>query len=104
MGLKIRSLSALLMLVLLLSVTNAFSQTQATTGLLQGTVEDPAGAVVSGATVVVKNTETNATRQLTTDSDGRFVFLALPPGPYVLNVTGKGGFSELEHSAVAVKV
>lgn len=104
MRLKIQSLSALLMLVLLFSVTNAFSQTQATTGLLQGTVEDPTGAVVSGATVVVKNTETNATRQLTTDSDGRFVFLALPPGPYVLNVTGKGGFSELEHSAVAVKV
>jgi hypothetical protein len=89
---------------MMFSATNAFSQAQATTGVVQGTIEDPTGAVVSGVSVALKNTGTNFTQQLTTDSDGRFVFLALPPGQYVLNVTGKSGFAELEQSNLNVRV
>ena len=62
---------------------------QATTGVIQGTVQDPSGAVIAGADVSVKELETNLTRQLKTDSNGRFVFLALPPGSYVLTVAAK---------------
>jgi uncharacterized surface anchored protein len=63
------------------------AQTQITTGVIQGTILDEASAVVAGASVEVKNTDTNLTKILTTDSDGRFVFLQLPSGRYILTVS-----------------
>jgi len=73
-------------------VTNG--QTQSTTGTIQGTVTDANGAVVPGANVEAKNLDTNFTKTLTTDDGGRFVLLALPPGPYSVNVS-KQGFGTL---------
>jgi hypothetical protein len=66
------------------------AQTQITTGVIQGTVSDPSGAVVVGAAVAVNNPDTNFTRTLNTDVNGRFVFLALPPGRYKATVSAKG--------------
>ena len=71
--------AGLIMLALMFTVA-AFSQTQSTTGTIQGRVEDQQGAVIQGATVEARNTETNFSRQQQTDGDGRFVLLALPPG------------------------
>ena len=79
------------------------SQTQITTGTVQGTVEDEHGAVVPGATVEVKNLDTNLTRTLTTDDGGRFVFLQLPPGRYTLTVS-KQGFATLAQEPFALTV
>jgi outer membrane receptor protein involved in Fe transport len=76
-----------------LAVT-AHAQTQITAGTIQGTVTDQAGAVVPGATVEVKNLETNQVRTLTTDEDGRFVALQLSPGHYTVSVS-KSGFATL---------
>jgi hypothetical protein len=76
-------------IILGLAVPGA-SQTQITTGVIQGTVADPTGAVVSGAAVEVRNTGTNFVRALTTGADGRFVALQLPPGPYRVTVTLAG--------------
>ncbi|MBZ5628194.1 MAG: TonB-dependent receptor [Acidobacteriia bacterium] len=67
-----------------------FAQSQITTGVVQGTVLDPSGAVVAGASVEANNPDTNFTRSLTTDSNGRFVFLALPPGAYKVTISAKG--------------
>ncbi|HEX4948673.1 MAG TPA: TonB-dependent receptor, partial [Blastocatellia bacterium] len=86
-----------LFLLLLFSLA-AFAQTQITTGVIQGTVSDQAGAVVPGATVEVTNLDTNQTRNLTTDDDGRFVFLQLQPGRYNLLVTRQGYAKLLQES------
>src|ERR1041385_4527749 len=67
-----------------------FSQTQITTGTVQGTVLDANGAIVPGATVEIKNLDTNLSRTVVTDEGGRFVALALPPGPYSITVTKEG--------------
>ena len=75
-------LVSLLALALLLVPTLGLAQSQATTGVIEGTVSDPTGRAVPGATVVVKNTATNFERTLTTDADGRFRGLLLPLGPY----------------------
>ncbi len=83
---------AVAVLVIFGAAANARSQTQITTGTIEGTVTDEQGAVVPGATVDIKNLETNASRTLTTDDTGRFVALALQPGPYSVTVT-KQGFS-----------
>ena len=68
----------------------AFAQSQITTGTIQGTVSDPSGAIVNGASVEVRNIDTNLQKTLTTDSNGRFVALLLPPGHYEVTVNSKG--------------
>ena len=59
-------------LLVLLAVATAFGQ--GTTGTLGGVVKDPQGAVVPGAKVVVKNTDTGAETTTTTDADGFYRF------------------------------
>src|SRR5436309_7014348 len=78
------------LLVILAMALPALSQTQITTGTIQGTVTDANGAIVPGASVEIKNLDTNLTRTLTTDEGGRFVFLTLPPGPYSVTVKKQG--------------
>ena len=74
----------------LLITTSAVSQTQITTGTIQGTVIDANGAVVPGANVEIKNLDTNVARNVTTDEDGRFVAPLLPPGNYSVTVAKQG--------------
>src|SRR6476469_5097271 len=52
------------------------------TGSIQGYVRDSSGAVISGAHVTVTEVATNLNRGTTTDSQGAYTFLALPPGRY----------------------
>src|SRR6266568_509676 len=86
--------SVLCFLVTLAFAIAANSQTQSTTGTIQGTVTDANGAIVPGANVEIRNVETNASKTLTTDEGGRFVALALQPGKYTVTVT-KQGFATL---------
>src|SRR6476646_2866823 len=66
----------------------AFSQ--GSTGDLKGTVTDAAGAVVTGASVEVKNQETNETRILTTGDNGEYFASRLPVGTYTITISAKG--------------
>jgi hypothetical protein len=96
-----RVLMAVLITVALAAPTAA--QTQITTGVIQGVVADTTGAVLPGVYVEARNIETNLTRSLVTDRDGRFVFLQLPPGRYV--VTFKlSGFATLVQENVVLTV
>ena len=76
--------------IILMTAFGALAQTQITTGTIQGTVTDPNGAVVPGATIQVKNLDTNISRTLTSDEAGRFATLALQPGPYEITVAKQG--------------
>jgi hypothetical protein len=76
--------------VILAIAPQVSSQTQITTGTIQGTVTDPNGGIVPGANVEIKNLETNFSKTLTTDEGGRFVALALPPGKYSVTVSKQG--------------
>src|SRR5205809_2069153 len=78
------------LLVVLAMVIVVTSQTQITTGTIQGTVTDANGAIVPGASVEIKNLETNASKTLMTDEGGRFVALQLPPGRYSATVSKQG--------------
>ena len=66
---------ALSLLLVFAFAVGASAQTQITTGVIQGTVQDEQGATVPGATVEVRNVDTNLTKTLTTDDNGRFVFV-----------------------------
>ena len=61
---------------------SGFAQSQAAAADLFGTVTDSAGAVVAGATVTAKGAGTGITRTATSDSDGSFRIISLPPGDY----------------------
>ena len=63
---------------------------QNTTGIISGTVTDPNGAVVQGASVTATNTDTNLSRTATTDADGVYAFQLLPPGNYKIEVIANG--------------
>jgi Carboxypeptidase regulatory-like domain len=63
-----------------------FAQSQANTGNIEGTVDDPSGRAIAGAQVTVTNLGTNFTRGLTSDGEGRFRGLLLPLGPYKVTV------------------
>ena len=76
--------------IILAIAPSASGQTQITTGVIQGTVTDQSGALVPGANVEVRNSDTNSTRAQTTGADGRFVFVQLRPGRYTLTVTLQG--------------
>jgi len=78
------------LLVVLAIAPVASSQTQITTGTIQGTVTDVNGAIVPGANVEIKNLDTNFSKTLTTDEGGRFVALALPSGNYSVTISKQG--------------
>jgi hypothetical protein len=86
---RLQTFAAQLILVLLLAPA-AFSQTQITTGTIEVVASDANGAVIPGANVEIKNLDTNLTRNSSTDDNGRFVSLALPPGNYSVTVSKQG--------------
>jgi len=59
---------------------------QSATSSVTGTVVDPQGNLVSGATVTLSNQEKNFSRSQQTESSGAFNFTALSPGSYRLEV------------------
>ncbi|HEY1903114.1 MAG TPA: carboxypeptidase regulatory-like domain-containing protein [Terracidiphilus sp.] len=74
---------------------------QQTLGSLNGTVVDPSGAAVAGATVTATNAAINVTSTTTTSSTGYFQIFNLPIGTYVVKVS-RDGFevSQLENIPV----
>ena len=99
-----RMMSAAVIAMMLLAgvATSANAQTAAL-GNIAGVVRDSAGGVVAGATVVVTDTDTGASRTLTTDSEGHYAATFLQPGKYEV-VLGGGGFGKVDQKNVSVIV
>ena len=62
------------------------AQAGMTTGVIRGTVRDPAGDPVPGTVIVIRNHETDLLTTVETASSGTFVRTLLPPGTYDLTV------------------
>jgi Carboxypeptidase regulatory-like domain/TonB dependent receptor len=95
--------SAVLYLIAVFVWTGAVCAQTASTGALVGTVRDPSGAVVAGASVKVTNQMTGESRTLTTQGGGDFLVPLLLPGTYKVEVSGKG-FKTLEQTGIQVFV
>lgn len=74
---------------------------QAGTGAITGVITDPAGAVIPGADVEVRNAETNAPYPTVTTGTGNYTVPNLPPGPYSATVTARG-FKKLTRTGLTV--
>jgi len=70
-------------------------------GSISGTVQDPQGAVVSGAQVKATNTSTGVTLTSTSDSAGFFRFNLIPAGEYKVEISAQG-FKTAVQSSILV--
>src|SRR5258708_8108339 len=86
-------------LVALALVPSVLAQSQATTGVIEGTVLDASGAPVPGASVTIRNTAPNFQRVLHTDSRGGFRGLLLPLRPHRATVP-MPGFTTLTRDGI----
>jgi len=77
---------ALLVLFAMLSTTAIWGQAQSNAADLQGTVKDSTGAVVPNATVTARNPGKNISRTSTSNEEGFYRIVNLPPGDYEITV------------------
>ena len=93
---KLIVLTALLMLV-------PFALAQTPTGTIEGTVLDPSGASVAGATATITNNANGSSKQITADAAGRFRVPFISPGTYKIGVQA-AGFRPAEQNDVVVEI
>jgi hypothetical protein len=72
------------------------------TGIL-GSVTDPSGAVITGATVSITQTATGVKRETTTSADGKYDLRYLVPGEYLVEVRA-AGFRSVRAANIAVQI
>ena len=98
----LKSITAIFTLALCFSFT-ALAQEQ--TGSIQGTITDPAGAVVPGVEVTIASTAGSTVgfrRTTVADSNGFFRVQQIPPGVYTVTTTAASGFGVATANNVGV--
>ncbi len=93
-------LITLVCLVLMSQGTMLYAQAVAG---ITGTVTDPSGAVIPGASVTIHNEATNTVSTTKTSSAGTYSFTGLNPGNYAVTVKAKG-FQTVKQSGIVVEV
>src|SRR5438445_6564429 len=91
------------LLLSVLGISPAFPQSPSTGAQLSGTILDPNGAVVPGATVTLRSDTTGVEQSTTADASGQYAFLLVPAGQYTLTVAA-AGFSKLTNTGVTLTV
>ncbi|HYG82883.1 MAG TPA: carboxypeptidase-like regulatory domain-containing protein, partial [Pyrinomonadaceae bacterium] len=85
-----RKLSPLLLGLLLVPALGVNVRAQAVYGSIIGSVTDPQGAAVAGATVTITDLTKNITRTVPTNEDGNYSATNLIPGRYQVKVEQQG--------------
>ncbi|HEV1994938.1 MAG TPA: carboxypeptidase regulatory-like domain-containing protein [Candidatus Acidoferrum sp.] len=83
------------LLVALTGTLSAYAQVDYATATLRGTVLDPQGAIISGASITVTNSSKGISRTVKTAGDGTYQVPALPPGAYQISVEANGFSKEV---------
>jgi hypothetical protein len=93
-----------LVLVLVLALLSAnLLVAQQATAVLTGSVKDASGAVIVGAKVTLRNTQTNAVRTATTDKDGGYLFNLVSIGTYDLKIE-EAGFDTYIRKGITLEI
>jgi hypothetical protein len=96
---SILALATLILGSAALPTPTAFAQATNTSGSIQGTITDPSGAAIPGATVTITSSGTTQTKTVTTDSAGFYNSGPLNPGSYTIAVSA-AGFSQIKATTV----
>ena len=91
-----------LVVVLLSSLLSSLLAAQSTTSL-HGVVSDAKGAVLSGATLRIYDSQTGFARTVTSGGDGVYQFLQIPPATYALTISAKG-FANIQRENLTLLV
>src|SRR3989442_14768197 len=91
-----------LAMTLAMFATSAMAQSS-TTGSIEGSVTDPNGAAVKGATVAATSPNLITAQSAITGDDGRYLISALPPGKYKVTVDASG-FGKYEKGDISVNL
>ncbi len=84
------SFMILSLVLLVIQCSTLVSMAQTTTSTIEGTVTDPNGAVIAGATVKASGATLAAERSVATNSEGFYRIVALPAGMYTLTISQSG--------------
>ena len=76
---------------------------QVSGGTIAGTITDPSGSVLPGATILIENTQTNVVRQTVADDKGFYSVPNLVPGTYTVTAEA-AGFAKAATSGVLLTV
>ena len=87
----------------LLFIFSSSAGAQTHSGSVRGTITDPNGAVIAGATVKAVNTSTNETRSTLSNDQGAYTMSSLAPGPYQIEVESPG-FKRLVVTQISLQV
>src|SRR5215813_7261539 len=98
-----RPVSVLAIVAVLLLTFSSQLCAQSARARIVGTVSDPQGAVLSGATVTVTNVATGSITEVTTDREGFYQALELPIGTYKVKVS-HSGFQTSETDAYTLEI
>ncbi|HKV41932.1 MAG TPA: carboxypeptidase-like regulatory domain-containing protein, partial [Blastocatellia bacterium] len=98
---RIGTLVLSLLATLLFATSILFAQK--TTGAINGTVTDPSGAAVVGASVTATNIATGAVRHATSDDQGNYILPDLNPGVYSIAIS-MSGFKAYQQNNVVLNV
>jgi hypothetical protein len=82
-----RASFATLFISIFFSFSAILAQSAGNSGTIYGTVTDPTGAVIRGASVAIENPVSGYNRHTTSDSTGRYQFTNLPLNPYHLTIS-----------------
>lgn len=88
---------------LILLFSGAALKAQVASGAIVGTVTDPSGAVIPGATVTARDTGTGIVRTVKTNATGNYTFSVLQVGNYVITVQASG-FATFASPALSLSV
>ncbi|MGH9947642.1 MAG: TonB-dependent receptor [Pyrinomonadaceae bacterium] len=80
----------LLICVTLAFVAVSFGQSESGSAAIEGVVKDQNGAVVQGASIVIRNKQTGFERTVSTNSNGQFSTSVLPVGTYTVTARSQG--------------
>ncbi len=83
---------------------SAAANAQVNTATISGTVVDPQGLGVKGATITLENPATGAQRTADADDDGRYTIVGITPGRYRMTVEGGAGFGKYENESIVLTV
>src|SRR5437660_11468337 len=102
-GCSVRHRTFLVLFVaFLVLAASGVAWSQSVQGVITGTITDPTGAVVPGATVTITNVATNVSQSTTTGGDGSYRFPLVPPGTYIVEVKA-ANFAVVRASGIVVQ-
>jgi Carboxypeptidase regulatory-like domain len=94
-------MNRILVAIAFLLATFCNLEAQSIYGTLTGIVSDPSGAVISGASLKLRDAQSGSQRDTVANAEGYYTFVSVPPGTYELSIEAKG-FDLYKETGIAI--